>query len=63
MNYKKTAMQIIQDKVNKDNIDLVLEEWNNFIEHGKQEDRINVNDLIIKIENKLYDIKNIRKDI
>lgn len=63
MNYEKTAMQIIQDKVNKDNIDLVLEEWNNFIEHGKQEDRMNVNDLISKIENKLYDIKNIRKDI
>lgn len=63
MNYEKTAMQIIQDKVNKDNIDLVLEEWNNFIDHGKQEDRMNVNDLISKIENKLYDIKNIRKDI
>ena len=58
MNYKKTAMQIIKDKVNKDNIDLVLEEWNNFIEHGKQEDRMNVNDLISIIENKLYEIKN-----
>ena len=46
-------MQIIKDIVNKDNIDLVLEEWNNFIEHRKQEDRINVNDLIGIIENKL----------
>ena len=51
-------MQIIKDIVNKDNIDLVLEEWNNFIEHGKQEDRINVNDLIGIIENKLYELKN-----
>lgn len=58
MNYKKTAMQIIKDKVNKDNIDLVLEEWNNFIEHGKQEDRMNVNELIGIVENKLNEIKN-----
>lgn len=51
-------MQIIKDIVNIDNIDLVLEEWNNFIEHVKQEDRINVNDLIGIIENKLYELKN-----
>ena len=58
MNYEKTAMQIIKDKVNKNNIDLVLEEWNNFIEHGKQEDRMNVNELISVVENKLNEIKN-----
>ena len=58
MNYKKTAMQIIEDKVNKDNIDLVLDEWNNFIKHGEKDDRSCVNELIKAIENKLYKIKN-----
>lgn len=58
MNYQKTAMQIIKDKVNKNNIDLVLEEWNNFIEHGGKDDRSHVNKLIGIIENKLYEIKN-----
>ena len=58
MNYKKTAYAILKDKVNKNNINEVLEEWNDFIEHGNQEDRINVNDLIGIIENKLYELKN-----
>ena len=30
MGYQKTALRIFKDKVNKDNIDIVLEEWNNF---------------------------------
>ena len=34
MNYKNTALTILRDKVNKDNIDIVLEEWNDFINHG-----------------------------
>lgn len=34
MNYKNTAIQILRDKVNKDNINEVLEEWNDFINHG-----------------------------
>ena len=33
--YKKTCMQIIKDKVNKDNIDLVISEINDFIEPFK----------------------------
>lgn len=32
--HKKTAMQIIKDKVNKDNIDLVLKEVNDFLTKG-----------------------------
>ena len=32
--YKKTCLQIIKDKVNKDNIDLVLSEWNDFHRSG-----------------------------
>lgn len=39
MNYKNTAMQIFKDKVNKDNIKVVLEEWNDFID--KKDDRTN----------------------
>ena len=31
MNYRKTALEILKDKVNKKNIDEVLEEWNDFI--------------------------------
>ena len=34
MNYKKTAYAIIKDKINKNNIDEALEEWNDFISHG-----------------------------
>lgn len=36
MNYKKTAYAIFRDKVNKNNIDEVLEEWNDFISHGNK---------------------------
>lgn len=58
MNYKKTAMQIIKDKINKDNIVLVLEEWNNFIEHGGQNDRKDLTGLVKEIDDKLNEIKN-----
>lgn len=57
MNYKKTAYAILKDKVNKNNIDDVLEEWNDFISHGNKDDRKNVNDLVKEIENYLYEIK------
>ena len=57
MNYRKTAFEILNDKVNKSNIDDVLKEWNDFIFHGGKDDRNNKNDLVIDIENKLYDIK------
>ena len=39
MNYKQTAYAIFRDKVNKNNIDQVLEEWNDFILHGNEDDR------------------------
>lgn len=57
MNYKKTAYAILKDKVNKNNIDEVLVEWNDFISYGKKEDRKGVNDLVSEIERYLYEIK------
>lgn len=55
MGYKKTANQILKDKINKNNIDEVLEEWIEFM--GKN-NRRNANKLVDDIENKLYEIKN-----
>lgn len=57
MNYEKTAKAILKDKVNKDNIEIVLEEWNNFIEHDGKNDRKEINNLIIEIDNQLNKIK------
>ncbi len=57
MNYKKTAYAIFKDKVNKNNIDEVLEEWNDFISHGNKNDRKNINELVREIENYLYEVK------
>lgn len=57
MNYKNTALQILRDKVSKDNIDEVLEEWNDFISHGDKNDRKDVNALVKEIEKYLYEIK------
>ena len=57
MNYEKTAKAILKDKVNKDNIEIVLEEWNNFIEHDGKNDRKGINNLIIEIDNQLNKIK------
>lgn len=53
MGYEKTAMAILKDKVTKDNIDDVLEDWNSFIEHGGKDDRVNSSPLVKKIENEL----------
>ena len=57
MNYKNTALQILRDKVNKDNIGGVLNEWNDFINHGGDDDRKNLNDTVILISNLLNEIK------
>lgn len=57
MNYKKTAMQIIKDKVNKNNIDIVLEEWHDFINHGGKNDRSSANEFVYIVENKLQEMK------
>ena len=57
MNYRKTAYAIIKDKVNKDNIDEVIDEWNDFIYHGGKNDRKNINNLVSEIDAYLYKIK------
>lgn len=57
MNYKKTAYAIFKDKINKDSIDEVLEEWNDFISHGNKNDRKDVNGLVKEIEDYLYEVK------
>ena len=49
MNYKKTAYAILKDKVNKNNIDEVLEEWNDFISHKGKDDRKTVNNFVDEI--------------
>lgn len=60
MNYPKTAYAILKDKVNKNNINEVLEEWNDFISHGGKNDRKDTHKLVKQIEEKLYEIKNSR---
>lgn len=57
MNYRKTSYAILKDKVNKNNIDDVLEEWNDFISHDNKDDRKDVNKLVNEIERYLYEIK------
>ena len=57
MNYKNTALAILKDKVNKDNIDIVLEEWNDFIQHGGDGNRHNLNETIKLINESLNKIK------
>lgn len=58
MNYKNTALAILRDKVNKNNIDIVLEEWNDFIQNGGDGNRLNTNETIRLIDENLNDIKN-----
>lgn len=50
MNYRKTAYTILKDKVNKNNIKEVLEEWNNFIYHGGEHDKTKEYPLVNEIE-------------
>lgn len=57
MNYKKTAYAIIRDKVNKNNIDEVLNEWNDFIFHGNKGDRKDLKGLVEEVLNDLKEIK------
>ena len=57
MNYKNTALQIFKDKVNKDNIEEVLSEWNDFINHGGKGDRENQNETVKLVEDMLKDMK------
>ena len=53
MNYKETALAIFKDKVNKDNIDIVLNEWNNFIDRPDRKDCNETVKMIEKLLNKL----------
>lgn len=55
--YRETALSIIRDKVNIDNIDEVLEEWNDFIDHGGKNDRKDINNLVDEVESLLCEIK------
>lgn len=57
MNYKNTALAILHDEINKNNIDEALEEWNDFIDHGGKEDRKS-HPTVEVIEKELYKIKN-----
>ncbi len=57
MNYKKTALEILRDKVNKDNIDEVLEEWNDFISHGGKNDRKDCSETVNLIGELLEEVK------
>lgn len=57
MNYRKTAYAIVNDKVNKNNIIEVLEEWNDFISHGGKNDRKDLNGLVKEIDDLLNKIK------
>lgn len=57
MGYKKTAFAILRDKVNKNNIDEVLEEWNDFIFHKGKDDRKDVIGLVSEVDEILKEIK------
>lgn len=57
MNYKKTALKILKDKVNNNNINEVLEEWNEFIDHDGKNDRKDSNETVKLIERMLLEIK------
>lgn len=54
MNYKNTAIQMFRDKVNKENINIVLEEWNDFMSKG---DRSKANETIKMINDYLLEVK------
>ncbi len=58
MNYRNTALEIIKDKVNKDNIDIVLDEWNDFI---YKDNRNRWNETVQEIDAILNQIKNNKK--
>ncbi|MBE6153855.1 MAG: hypothetical protein E7166_06505 [Firmicutes bacterium] len=54
MGYTKTAIQIFRDKVNKENIDLVLAEWNDFMRKGGRNE---INDTVKLINEYLLEVK------
>lgn len=56
MNYRNTALAILKDKINKDNISEALEEWNDFMDHGGDGTRIASNDTVKLIDECLNEI-------
>lgn len=56
--YKNTTMQIIKDKVNKNNIDLVISEFEDFVKPGYYWDKKGNEELVNEVYKLLEDIKN-----
>jgi hypothetical protein len=56
--YKNTTMKIIKDKVNKNNIDLVISEFEDFIKPGYNWDKRGNEEFVNEIYKYLKDIKN-----
>ncbi len=54
MNYRNTAIQMFRDKVNEENINIVLEEWNYFMSKG---DRSKANETVKMINDYLLEVK------
>ena len=50
------SRKVTYEKVNKGNIDLVLDEWNHFTKNGGDGNRISSNDMVIYIDKKLNNI-------
>lgn len=57
MDYRKTALAILKDKISKENIDEALEEWNDFMNHGGDGTRIASNETVELIDSLLNEIK------
>lgn len=60
MGYEKTANAILKDKVNPENVEYYLEEWNDFFNLGGDGKRNTAAPLTVDIHNKLEVIKNER---
>ena len=58
MGYGKTANAILKDKVNPENVEYYLEEWNDFFNLGGDGKRNTAAPLTVDIHNKLETIKN-----
>lgn len=57
MGYKETADKLIRDKVNENNIDEVLEEWNDFIFRNDKNNRKELTGLVKEVDEILNEIK------
>jgi len=55
MNFSKTANKIFNDKINDNNLDYFLSEWNDFIERSE---RKNCNDTVVEIDKRLRNFSN-----